>query len=202
MNEMVLQLYEIGAIRFGRFTLKSGIESPFYIDLRLTISYPSLLEALSEALWKKTHALTFDRLCGVPYTALPIASYLSIKYRTPMVIRRKEAKSYGTKNSIEGVFNQGDRCLVIEDLVTSGSSVIETADMLKAAGMEVTDAVAFLDRQQGGDLNLARQGYNLHALITLTEMFNILCQNRRIDEATKQSILAFAKKNALGHVPK
>lgn len=197
MDEIILQLYEIGAIRFGSFTLKSGIESPFYIDLRLTISYPSLLESISEAFWERGHTLSFHRLCGVPYTALPIASYLSIKHRIPMVMRRKEEKSYGTKKSIEGVFHQGDRCLVIEDLVTSGSSVIETADAIKASGMEVTDVIAFLDRQQGGDVNLARRGYTLHALITLTEMFDILHLHRRIDETTKQTVLAFAERSAL-----
>ena len=99
IDKIILQLYDMGAIKFGKFTLKSGLSSPFYIDLRETVSFPLLLKEIAEALWSKIAHLQYDRICGVPYTAIPFASTLSILHEKPMVMRRKEAKEHGTKKT-------------------------------------------------------------------------------------------------------
>lgn len=92
----------------------------------------------------KTNGVECDHICGVPYTALPIATLVSVRDKKPMLIRRKETKSYGTKKLIEGKFNAGDKCLIIEDVVTSGSSILETAKDLKSEGLCVMGFVLIL----------------------------------------------------------
>jgi uridine monophosphate synthetase len=191
MKDTVLKLYDIGAIKFGSFVLKSGIVSPIYIDLRESISYPPLLKEISELMWKKVAHKPFDRLCGVPYTALPMASYLSVAYNCPMIMRRKEAKDYGTKKIIEGVYSQDHTCVILEDLITSGASIFETIAPIEEAGMKVQDVVVFLDREQGGRGKLESKGYQLHSVITLSHVLDLLFENGRINDETRKSTIEF-----------
>ncbi len=167
-------LYRINAIRFGEFRLKSGILSPFYIDLRVTVSYPHVLKTIAAVFWKHIQSLSFDCITGVPYTALPFAVALSLEHNLPMVLRRKEAKSYGTKKIIEGEYKKGNTCLIIEDVITSGASVFETIQPLESAGLIVSDIAVLIDREQGGKEYIERRGYKLHACLSVVEMFAIL----------------------------
>lgn len=192
---LLLDLYQIGAIKFGDFKLKSGIQSPIYVDLRLVVSYPKLLDRIAERMWEKVGHLEFQRVCGVPYTALPMATALSLKYNVPMVMRRKEAKNYGTKKLIEGAFELGQNCLVVEDLVTSGMSVFETIGPLEEAGLKVTDVIVLLDREQGGRKNIEGRGVNLHALFTISELLELLEQEKRIETHTVEAVQQFIKAN-------
>src|SRR5258708_4770918 len=147
---LITSLYQIGAIQFGEFQLKSGQISSLYINLRKIISYPDLLRTISNRMWDALHDHAFDVVCGVPYTALPIATCLSLEHNIPMVMRRKEKKDYGTKQTVEGVFTPGQQCLVIEDVITTGGSIIETADELEKSGLCITHVIALIDREQGG----------------------------------------------------
>lgn len=191
VRDLILRLYDIEAIKFGNFTLKSGIESPIYMDLRLIISYPLLLKAISEAMWRKICHIDFELLCGVPYTAVPIATALSLNHNIPMVMRRKEAKQYATKKIIEGKYRTGQRCVVVEDTITSGSSIIETVQPLKYEGIVVKDVVVIIDREQGGRENLEERGIKLHPVITLNEILLTLSAADKIDLALVKEVQTF-----------
>ena len=188
---MILKLHEIGAVKFGEFTLKCGITSPIYLDLRLIVSYPQLLQTIADTMWKQLQNISCDIICGVPYTALPIATAISLKHNVPMVMRRKEVKDYGTKRAIEGKWEAGDRCLIIEDLVTSGMSVFETIEPLEKEGLTIQDIVVLINREQGGKENITSRGYTLHAVLTITEIVETLCAHSKITQETVSNVLNF-----------
>ncbi|CAB1328414.1 unnamed protein product [Coregonus sp. 'balchen'] len=197
LESLILKLHDVQAVKFGTFTLKSGIASPIYFDLRVIVSYPSLMNQVSSYLYQraKDEDLKYNSLCGVPYTALPLATIICSKHELPMLIRRKEAKDYGTKKIIEGTIHLGDTCLIIEDVVTSGSSVMETALVLQAEGLKVTDAIVLMDREQGGRAMLAKKGITLHSVISISKLLDVLLQAERIDSSTAQSVRRFIQEN-------
>lgn len=192
---MVLKLYEINAVKFGEFKLKSGILSPIYIDLRVTVSYPEVLKLVAAAMWEKVKDLKFDLVCGVPYAAMPFATALSLDHNLPMIMRRKEVKEYGTKKTIEGVFKTGQKVLIVEDLVTSGTSVFETIEPLEHEGLEVKDIVVLIDREQGGKTHISERGYNLHSALTITELLDILATAGKLDGAMVKKVKYFITGN-------
>ncbi|CAF2469574.1 unnamed protein product [Rotaria sp. Silwood2] len=197
LDQLVLQLFDIEAFKFGSFKLKSGIQSPIYIDLRVIISYPDVLRSVAGHMNEilQNSKVSFNEICGVPYTALPIASIICVDFNRPMLIRRKEAKNYGTKKIIEGKFHSNDRCIIIEDIVTSGSSVIETADSLRAEGLQVTDAIVFFDREQNGEKNLQEKNIRLYRVLKISEVLNCLVRHGKITEEVSKNVQEFIHEN-------
>lgn len=181
-KEIALALHKIGAIKFGDFTLKSGIQSPIYIDLRVLISYPEVLKLISSAMIELAKDLKFDVIAGIPYTALPIATAISINQNWPMVYARKEVKDYGTKKKLEGVFKPGQTALIIDDLITTGGSKFETVEPFEASGLKITDFIVLVDREQGGGRLLEEKGYHLHSVIGINELLDILKEEGKISE--------------------
>ncbi|XP_023675692.2 uridine 5'-monophosphate synthase [Paramormyrops kingsleyae] len=198
IDHLIVKLYEIQAVKFGSFKLKSGINSPIYFDLRVIVSHPSLMNKVSNLLFlhAKRAGLKFNTVCGVPYTALPLATIICSEHELPMLIRRKEMKDYGTKKLVEGTVRPGDLCLIIEDVVTSGGSVLETAEVLQKEGLMVTDAVVLMDRGQGGAKRLEKEGITLHSVLTLSKLLEVLHKAGRIDSDTVVSVRQFIKENS------
>lgn len=197
MDSLILKLHDVDAVKFGEYKLKSGLMTPIYIDLRVLVSYPALMNQVSSLIYQRMQdeGLQFDTVCGVPYTALPLATIICSRHDLPMLIRRKEAKDYGTKRLVEGKFREGDTCLIIEDTVTSGASILETAEVLSKQGLKITDAVVVMDREQGAVEMLASKGIRLHSIISLFKLLNVLLAAERIDDQTAKSVRKFILDN-------
>ncbi|XP_068209010.1 uncharacterized protein [Palaemon carinicauda] len=193
LEQCIVDLHKIGVVKFGDFTLKSGMQSPVYFDLRIIISYPKLLETVAELMWEARPSEKYELVCGVAYTGLPIATVISTKQDIPMLIRRKETKGYGTKKLVEGNFTDGQSCLMIEDVIVSGSSVFETVETLRELELDVKDALVFLDREQGGAANLKSMDINVVSVISMTEMMSILLKQGCVTEEVSDSVLEFVR---------
>jgi len=193
MDKLILELYQIQAVQFGSFTLKSGIVSPIYIDMRCIISYPSLMKQIAEALFKKIEDLSFDRICGVPYAAVPLTTVLSCMHDLPMLMCRKEAKAYGTKKLVEGVYAPGQSCLLIEDVISSGASIFETVGALEKEGLEVRDVAVLVDREQRGKERLKKEGVTLHSLFTISNLLHSLEKAGKISHLQAEQVIVFLK---------
>ena len=186
---LILELYQIGALQFGEFTLKSGKKSNVYMDLRRIVSYPFILKSISHAIWKKISACEFDLLCGVPYTALPIATCISLEHHIPMVMRRKEKKDYGTKQMIEGQFTVGQRCLIVEDVITTGTSIMETGDELAKVGLITHDVIALIDREET-PMTALHERYTVHTVLKLSHILHVLVESALLNASVKELALA------------
>ncbi|QBJ86605.1 orotate phosphoribosyltransferase [Chryseobacterium gleum] len=194
-KEFFLECYKLGIIKFGRFTLKSGIESPFYVDLRPLASDPKILKNLANYLLEMLPLDNFDLICGVPYAALPMATAMSLESYIPLIIKRKEAKSYGTKKLIEGIYQKGQNCLLVEDVITSGKSLLETIPEIEQEDLKVSDIVVVLDREQGGKQLLESKGYRVHTLFNISEVCTILQETGELSDEEVKRIQDFLQGN-------
>jgi uridine monophosphate synthetase len=195
LNSLYNKIFDAGCIKFGEFTLKSGIISPVYCDFRGLISNPPLLKEIGEALAARAKEIGCDRVAGIPYAGLPLGVAASLAGNIPMIYPRKEAKDYGTKKLIEGAYTKGDRVLVIDDIITDGASKIEAIKPLREAGLVITDVLIILDREQGGDRILAKSGYRLHSLGKLSEVLDALVAAGKVEPEMREKVAEFIAAN-------
>ena len=186
-------LLEAGCIKFGEFTLKSGLISPTYIDLRRIISHPKLLAEVAQAYLPIVSSLQFSRIAGLPYAAIPIATAISLTGNYPMIYPRKEVKAYGTKAEIEGEYHAGETVVVIDDLATTGGSKFEAIEKLTGAGLVVKDVVVLVDRQSGAKESLQQAGYSMHAVLTITQLLDYWEETGKVEKDKIEAAREFLK---------
>ena len=182
LESLAITLYEIGAVQFGKFKLHSGKKSRIYLDMRVLASYPEALREVAGAYRTVLEGLDYDVVAATPLAGLPIGTAIALDMNQPLIYPRKTAKSYGTGKAIEGVYGIGDTAVVVDDLVTSGDSIVQTIAALKAGGLRVTDAVVLIDREQGGAENLRSGGYRLHSIMSLPYLLDVLLEQGHISE--------------------
>ena len=189
------RLLSAGCIKFGEFTLKSGLTSPIYIDLRRIISHPKLLADIAQAYLPMISNLQFSRIAGLPYAAIPIATAISLAGNYPMIYPRKEAKSYGTKAEIEGEYHAGETVLVIDDLATTGGSKFEAIEKLTAVGLVVKDVAVLVDRQSGAKESLKQAGYTMHSVLTISDLLDHWEKAEMVEKDKLEATREFLKKS-------
>ncbi|MBI4226545.1 orotate phosphoribosyltransferase [Candidatus Roizmanbacteria bacterium] len=194
-EKLILDLFSVNGVKFGEYKLKSGIISPYYIDLRVLVSYPYLLKLTAEVFWETMRTLYFDVIVGVPYTAIPIATAISLSENQHMIFIRKEKKAYGTGKLIEGIYHRGQKVIIVDDVITNGTSKFETIQPVLDEGLVVKDIVVLLDRLQGGLEILKKNEYKCHVIYNVKEVFNILLKYKKINKKIASNCLTFTEKS-------
>ena len=193
VRALIWGLADLGAVKFGNFTLASGTQSPIYIDLRLLVSRPALLAQAAELYAAVLADLPCERIAGVPYAALPIGTAVSLATDVPMIYPRKEAKAHGLGKDIEGSWEAGERIIIIEDLITKAGSILKSVERFREVGLVVEHAIVLIDREQGGKANLAAAGVTGHSVLTITEVMDVLVAAGQLSAAKQQEVLAFIR---------
>ncbi|MGC8953657.1 MAG: orotate phosphoribosyltransferase [Desulfurococcus sp.] len=197
MSWISIELYKRGMVKIGRFKLSSGIESPFYIDMRRLYMYPDLARMIILELTRRVKLDDIDVVVGVATAGIPLATYVSYLTNKPMAYVRVEKKNHGTSSLIEGDVT-GLRTLILDDVSTTGSSILKAVEaILEAGGIPVRVAV-LVDREQGAREVLASRGIELFRLITAREVFRDLYAHGLINEATYRELLEYLDKYSAG----
>ena len=196
--EIAKILHNIDALKFGVFKLTSGRASPYYIDLRVIPSFPDAFRKIcdfyAEQITNQIGLKTFDRVAGIPLAGIPFASQIAYNLGKPFLYVRKGVRLHGRKRRVEGILISGDRVLLVDDLVTTGLTLNRAAKAVRAEGGVVREAVALLDREEGGRKKLEKNGTNLHALLKMSEVAITLFEIGAIDEESRKTILKQIKK--------
>ncbi|SDR19627.1 orotate phosphoribosyltransferase [Natronobacterium texcoconense] len=167
-QELIDALRAADAVQFGEFELSHGGTSEYYVDKYLFETDPDCLEVVAEAFAERVDE--DDKLAGVALGAVPLAAATSVAAGAPYVIARKQRKEYGTANLIEGRLEEGEEVVVLEDIVTTGTSLVDAIEALREAGATVNRALVVVDREEGGRENVEDADVEMEALVTASEL--------------------------------
>ena len=192
VKEFAIFLQESGAIKFGNFKLSSGKESAYYIDLRLVPSFPhqfrKMVKSLQELISEKIGLDNFDYIASVPTSGLVIASALAIETIKPLIYIRQKPKDYGTGSLIEGKIPEGSRVVLVDDVGTTGHSLLNAIKALKDAKIIVDSAFVIVNRLEGAKENLEKEKVKLYEITDILEISNTLHTEKILDEQTLNRI--------------
>jgi orotate phosphoribosyltransferase len=186
-------LFDLGGVQFGNFTVsESAVSSPVFVNPKVLISNPTALRVASKLMQqeislaqslRRARVHPFGVVAGVPVGGLLLATAYSLETNIPLIYARIRPEGTG-KRGIEGHFNAGDTALIIDDLITRGSSILETAEMLEENGLKVKDVMVLIDREHGATARLRARGYNLLSILKLDVMLNHYMSRGLISEET------------------
>jgi len=186
------ELLRLGMIRFGRFKLASGLESPYYVDLRRLYSYPQVARRVAEGVAGLVTRAGGEAVAGVATAGIPLAAYVAALKSMPMGYVRLEVKGHGTGSRVEGDL-KGLKVVVIDDVVTTGSSVLKAVRALRGEGVEVVGAAAVIDREQGARRALEAEGVKLLTLAKATEVFEALRREGLLSEDVYDEVVRYVR---------
>lgn len=178
MEELILKLHKIGAIKFGNFEIKRDFFAPLNLDLTGVISHPQMAKELGALLWEKAQHLPFDLFLGTPVVGSCFATYLSWENEKPLLVYRPEAKEHTHK--IEGSYKSGQKCLILHDILLQPNPLLDLIDDLKEEGLQVTDLLCLFDWEMGAKQKLRSTGLIPHTLIKMHEVIQILYDAKKI----------------------
>ena len=192
VKEFATFLYQNDAIKFGNFKLSSGKDSPYYIDLRIVPSFPhqfrKMVKTLQSLISEKIGLDNFDSIASVPTSGLVIASALAIETVKPLIYIRQKPKDYGTENVIEGKIADGSRVLLVDDVGTTGLSLLNAAKALRASKMVVTDAFTIINRFEGARELLASENIRLYEITDIIALSSILHKENLLNDEIFEQI--------------
>lgn len=196
MNEKIAKaLVDANVVKFGEFTLVSGMKTPIYVNLRVLPSYPESMDIVAEELTKLVKKLKADIVAGAETAGIPLSTAISLKTKIPMVYVRKRPKGYGMDQLIEGELKKGQKVVLVDDMATNAFSKLRFVEGIKQAGGVVEDVIIVLDREQGGADALAKENVKLHSLITLKELLQYMKNNNLIDEDKFNETMQYLERN-------
>ncbi len=172
MTSLEDSLKECGAIKFGDFTLASGKKSSYYVDIKKASTNPVILKQIAESISDvlESQSIPADYIGGVALGGVPMAVAVSLETGLPLVIIRKETKDYGTKGQIVGDIEKGASVVLVEDVATTGGSVLKAIETLRDEGIAVRHVIVVVDREEGAGSNLADAGVELIALVKISDI--------------------------------
>lgn len=197
LEDIVLEMYRHGLIKFGEFILTSGKKSPYYIDLRILPSYPRLYRMVMDKVVDIASRLSFDVVAGVATAGIVHAAYLGCLMGKPMAYVRKKPKEHGTRSLVEGVVEKR-RVLLVDDVATTGGSLSRAVDVLRGAGAVVEDAVVIVDRLEGARLRLKEKGVELHSVLTVLDIINVLKSRRLLSDSLYSVVEEYLRRESVG----
>ncbi len=194
VKEFTTFLFKNDIIKFGEFTLASGKKSSYYVDLRLVPSYPhefrKMVKYLENEIIQDIGLDKFDSIVSVPTGGLVIASALAIETVKPLIYVRSKPKDYGTSKSVEGKIHDNMKVVMIDDVATTGGSVVNAIKSLKEVNVIIKDAYVIVNRMEGANEALSELGVQMHSILDILQITKILYEQNLI----QQDILEKVKK--------
>lgn len=172
MSELIVELYRIGAIKFGEFTIKRDFVAPFQLDFSGVLAHPKIAKEICNVLWEKANYFSFEALVGGSIIASSLTAYLAFKEERALVIRKERGKNM-TSNLV-GSFKSGQKCLLIEDFLLSGAPTLDSLDDLREEGLEVKDVLCLIDMELGAKQKIKMRGFIPHAIFSMSDVLEIL----------------------------